>query len=223
MKKILLFFLSIFVGVVLFVWIGESIGWREIKKSFLMFSGWDGLLILLVTFLAVLIMSWRWKEILEGLGVTLSLTEVFKLSLAGFSFSVFLPMTVFSGDIFRAVTLKEKNQIRYSKGISSIVIERVLEWTVRLLIVFFAFLFLVLKLGASFKLEKIFWLVFLVLFGVIFFFYFKVLKRESFLKIFVKNNNHSLFEVEREIFDFFKHKRNKEVRFIKLLLFFSEW
>ena len=219
MKRILAFLLSIFIGAILFVWIGESIGWREIKNSFLVFSGWHGLLILLITLLAILVMSWRWREILKGVGVILSFWEVFKLSLASFSFSIFLPMTIFSGDIFRAITLKEKNQIRYSKGVSSIVIERVLEWTVRLLIVFFTFLFLVAKLGSSFRLGKIFWMVFLVLFGAIFFFYFKALKRESFLKIFIKNDNHSLFEVEREIFDFFKHKRNILIKGILTTLF----
>jgi len=50
MKRILAFLLSIFIGAILFVWIGESIGWREIKNSFLVFSGWHGLLILLVTY-----------------------------------------------------------------------------------------------------------------------------------------------------------------------------
>ena len=66
MKTLLLFLASLLIGVGLFFWIAGIVGWGEIKNAFLAFTGWQGLVILGLTFLMALVGTWKWKEILKG-------------------------------------------------------------------------------------------------------------------------------------------------------------
>ena len=65
MKKVLLFIISLLIGIGLLIWIGKIVGWKEIKDSFLVFTGWFGIIIFLLTLLIILISNWRWQEILK--------------------------------------------------------------------------------------------------------------------------------------------------------------
>lgn len=212
MKKFFLFLISLSIGIGLFIWIGKIVGWREIKKAFLVFTGWQGLVILSLTLLMGLVGTWKWREILKGIGTKVSFGELFKPYLAGFSLIYFLPMMILSGEIFRSYVLKEKNQIAWSKGIASIVIERIFEWTVNLIIIFLGILFLFLTIGLPpAKLGIIFGGFFLTFSLGIVFFYFKTFKKESIVKtlgrIFNRQVDSQPLEIEKEIFIFFKSKK----------------
>jgi membrane protein implicated in regulation of membrane protease activity len=66
MRKFLLFLISLLIGVGLFIWVLKIVGWQGIKNAFLVFTGWQGLVIFSLTLLVMLIGSRKWKEILKG-------------------------------------------------------------------------------------------------------------------------------------------------------------
>lgn len=211
MRKFSLFLFSFFLGTVLFVWIGQTVGWHEIKNSFLVFTGWQGLTIFGLTLLIMMIGNWKWKEILKGEGIDISFFNLFKTFLAGFSIRFLAPIILVGAELFQGYVLKERNLIPWSKGMASVIIDRILEWTVNMLVIFFGALAFLLIIGMpSMELMIIFSGVFLFFSLLIFFFYFKALKKESifraFTKIFNQRTESQPLETEKEIFNFFRLK-----------------
>ncbi len=211
-KKFLPLLLSFLIGTALFLWIGKFVGWQEIKKSLSLLRGWQGMVIFGFTLLAALAGSWRWKEILKGEGVRIPFIELIKPYLAGFAMMFLAPVVFLAGEIFRGYFLKEKKSVPWSKSMASVMIDRISEWTVNLIIIFFgAGLFLYTMGMPPRNLVIIFGGVLFVFASGISYFYFRTIRRESmarfFLKIFglggIKRAN-SILDIEEEIFDFFK-------------------
>ena len=107
MKKALLFLVSLLIGVGLFIWIGKIVGWQEIKRAFLVFTGWQGMTIFGLTVTMALIGTWRWKEILKGVDVKLSFGEVWKAYIASFSIRFLFPIVITGAEIFQGHVLKK--------------------------------------------------------------------------------------------------------------------
>jgi uncharacterized protein (TIRG00374 family) len=215
MKKVFLFFLSFLIGISLFVWIIKSVGWEEIKQALFVFTGWEGALILVLTLLIFLIGSLKWKIILNSTRENVSLFGLFKIYLAGFSIMYFFPMIILGGEVFRGYILKKKYSLKLSKGMASSIIDRILDWTAILIIVFLGMLFFFFRIGLPPKrLGLIFAITFLFFLGIVFFFYFKIFRKESIVKFFLKlfrpkYLNQEPFDIEREIFEFFDFKKIK--------------
>ena len=215
MRKVLLFLISLSVGIGLFIWIGKTVGWQEIKNAFLVFTGWHGMAIFGLTLLMVLIGNWKWKEILRGENVKISFGELFKPYLAGFSVMFLAPILLLAGEFFRGYILKAQNAIPWSKGMASVLIDRILEWTANLVVIFFGVLFFLLIIGLPpIKLVIIFGGAFLFFAGGISYFYINAIRRKSMAKFFLRilgvekfNQANNILDVEKEIFDFFKPKK----------------
>jgi len=210
--RVAIFLFSLLIGIGLFVWIGKVVGWQEIKKAFLVFTGWQGMVILGLTVLIALIGNWKWKEILRGEGVKISFLELFKPYLTGFSIMFLAPVLLWAGEIFRGYYLKERSSVPWLKGMASIIIDRILEWTTNLVVIFFGTLFFLYKIGLPPKnIGIIFGGVFFIFVVGISFFYFKAFKKESVAKTFVKIFNNQSdgqpLEIEKEIFNFFRPKK----------------
>lgn len=214
MKKILLFFISLFVGIGLLVWIIRFIGWEEIKSAFLIFAGWHGLVILILTALMLFFGVWKWKVILKSQGYDLPNRQLAGTYFAGFSVTYLLPMLFFGGEIFRGYVLKEKFSIPWERAISSVIIDRILEITAYLVTIIAGTIFFLLKIGLPPRNLGIILLGGLIFFSVILgLFYFKSFKRESIARFFINlfNNkrfpNEEPFDIEKEIFKFCKPKK----------------
>jgi len=206
-KNIIVFLLSFLVGAILLVWVYNIVGWEEVKNIFNVFTPEQGLIIFALTLLIAIMGSWRWQEILRGEGIELSFFDVFNPYLAGFSIIFLAPILVLGGELFRALILKQKNLVSWSKGVASIIIDRVLEWTVNLIIIFLGIIFFLFKIGLPLGNPGIFFGGALLFFTVLIsFFYIKVFKKESMIKAFSKAFNHDFNGVEEEIFDFFRIK-----------------
>ncbi|MFH1657437.1 MAG: lysylphosphatidylglycerol synthase transmembrane domain-containing protein [bacterium] len=205
MKKILLFLVFLSVGAWLFWEISKIVGWEEIRRGFLAFTGYQGIIILGLTFLTVLIGTWRWKVILKTQEIDISLKELFKPYLLGFSMMYLFPIAAFGGEAFRSYFLKSKNRVPWSKGMASVFIDRILEWTVNLIVMFFGIGFFLFTISLPPRNSVIIFLPCFLFFIVLtVFFYFKTFKKESVVKNILKINNRQAIEVEKEIFDFFK-------------------
>ncbi|PIR01590.1 MAG: hypothetical protein CO031_01995 [Candidatus Nealsonbacteria bacterium CG_4_9_14_0_2_um_filter_37_38] len=214
MKKILLFFASLFIGIGLLVWVFRFIDWEEIKLALLIFSGWQGIIILLLTGLILFIGMWKWKVILKSQGYNLSNQKLIGPYFAYFSISYLFPVVFFGGEIFRVYILKEKFSIPWKKGITSVIIDRILEATLFLITIFAGLAFFLLKTGFPPKNLGIILAVVLIFFSAgIGFFYFESFKRKSIIRFFINFFNHKRFlnqeplDVEKEIFNFFRLKK----------------
>ncbi|PIS17360.1 MAG: hypothetical protein COT59_01055 [Candidatus Nealsonbacteria bacterium CG09_land_8_20_14_0_10_42_14] len=214
MKKILSFFFSLSLGVVLLIWVIRFLGWEEIKSAFLIFTGWHGMIILFLTFLMLFFGMWKWQVILKNQGHKLSHRELLGPYLAGFSLVYLFPMIVLGGEIFRGYILKEKHAVTRQKAIASILIDKILELTSFLIAIIVGLFFFFFKTGLpSRNLGIIFGVVILFLVLAAAFFYFKIFKRESIARFFNKflikkfPNQESLIEIENEVFHFFKFKK----------------
>ena len=206
MKKLLLLLISFLIGIGLFFWILKVVGWSAIKKAFLVFTGWQGLVILGLTLLMMMIGTWKWKEILKGSGIKISFKDLLNPYLAGFSVMFLAPVLLWGGEIFRSYVLKERYSVPWPKGMASVIIDRILEWTANLAVIFLGGLFFLFSIGLPpLKLGIVFGGVFLIFLFGISFFYFKSVRKESML-FFIRNKHNQPFDTEKEIFKFFKLK-----------------
>ena len=228
---------SLSVGMGLFIWIGKIVGWQEIKNAFLVFTGWHGLVIFGLTLLMMLIGNWKWKEILKGENIKTSFRELFRPYLAGFAVMFLAPILLLAGEIFRGYILKAKNFVPWSKGMASVFIDRITEWTANLVVIFFGILFFLYTIGLPPRnLGIIFGGAFLLFAFGISIFYFKTIKRESMAKSLLRilglerlNHANSILEIEKEIFNFFKPKKIAmwkvfSLSFLRaLVMYFRTW
>jgi len=213
-KQKILFFFSLILGLVVFLWFGKIVGWEEIKESFSVFNFYQAILILFLSFIVILIGNWRWKEILKDSGEDVPFWSIFKTYLGGYAMMYLLPIIVWGGEGYRVYRLSRDNKISWQKSFSSVFIERILEWTANITvillgIIFFLFNFylpskeLIIIFGAS---------LFVFIFSIGYF-YFKAIGKNSiirqvcklFLKKEIKEEN-SFLAVEKDIFDYFDFK-----------------
>lgn len=209
MKKFLLLFLSFFIGVGLLVWVIDFVGWQEIKNAFLVFTGLKGIIILVLTFLMLILGNLKWQEILKSEEVEVSFWSLFKPFLAGFSIMFLTPVLIGLGEVFRAYGVKRKAQISWSKATASVLIDRIFEWFVNLVVIYFGILIFLYKIAFPFKYIVIISITLLLFFiFVISAFYSKSFKKESIIKTFGRIFSGRLdkepLDVEKEIFNFFK-------------------
>ena len=215
MKKVLFFFVSLFIGTSLLVWIIRSIGWDEIALAFRFFSFKAGAAILFLTILANLIRSWRWKTILKNQGYNIPILRALEYYLSGNAIAFFIPMVIFGGEIFRGYDLKEKYSMPWSKSIASVVIDRISEFTIYAIATIFGIAFFIANANLpSYKIGVIIFSGLFLIIASIGFFYFKSFKKESIIHFFLKKFNarnsdgaETAIEVEKEIFRYFKPKK----------------
>ena len=214
MKKVLLFFISLLIGTALLVWVIRFIGWQEIKSAFLIFAGWQGIIILLLTALMLFLGMWKWKIILKSQGYDLPNKKLISPYLAGFSLLYLFPMVFFGGEIFKGYILREKFSVPWKNGITSAIIDRVIEATSFLIVILIGLIFFLFKIGFPPKnIGIILGGALLLVSAGIGFLYFRIFRRESLIKILARTFNHKkllngeMLEVENGIFNFFKHKK----------------
>lgn len=213
MKKSFLFLISFLIGTGLFIWVIKFVGLKKIKDAFLVFTGWQGLIILILTLLILLIGTLKWRMILRAKGGNFPFLDLFKIYLASFSLMYFLPIIILGGEIFRGYILKKRKFLPLKKGISSSFIDRILDWTTSLIIIFFGASFFLFKIGLpSKRVAIIFGLTFLFFLAAISFFYIKTFKRESIAKLFLRFLGSKYLDkrplaTEEEIFSFFDLKK----------------
>ncbi len=212
MKKSLLLLFSFLFGAILFSWVIKTVGWQEIKNSFLGFVGWQGMVILLLTILMALVGTWKWQEILRGMEVKISFRKLWRAYLAGFAIRYLAPVVIFGSEVFQGHILKEVNSVPWEKSMASVIVDRILELTASLVVIFFGVFFFLFKIGLPpIKAGLIFGGIIFILTSLIVYFYFKSFKRESIAKAIGRIFNNKLdsqpLEIEKEIFSFLKPKK----------------
>lgn len=205
-KKILVILLSFVLGLVIFIRVVNDIGWRAIQDALYVFTGWNGLIILALTFLSIAIGAWKWQEIL-GEGNKVPFRKLFGFYLAGYSVMFLMPIIFWGGEFLRAYALKDKYAVPWPKSMASVAIDRILEWTINLLIIFTAGFILVFSAGLPIRrLSAFLAALFIALLAGLVFFYFKCIRKESIVGLLLRSKQNQAIETEKEIFSFFKMK-----------------
>jgi uncharacterized protein (TIRG00374 family) len=231
-KQKVLFGFSLILGLVIFIWLGRIIGWEEIGEAFSVFNGWQGLVMVALSFLIAVIGNWRWKEILSDSGINVPFNNLFKIYLGGYAMMYLMPVLIWGGEAFRVYGLTKEKNITWKKAFASVIIERILEWTINILVIFLGIAFflynvylppkeLVIVFGAS--------LVFFV--SIISYFYVKALGKESIVRGIVKtfwkkeiSDENSFLSVENDVFEYFQwgKKFNKGIAISVLRAFIMQ-
>lgn len=213
-KKIILFLVSLLTGVGLLVATLQFIGWQEIGSALLIFKGWQGIVILLLTALMILSGVCKWKVILKSQGYDLPERKLVGPYLAGFSLIYLFPVAIFAGETLKSYVLKENFSVPWKNGITSEIIDRILELTSYLVAIFAGSFFFFIKIGLPPQNIVIIWGSFLIIItAAVGFFYFKIFKSESLVEFFAKILNYKkinqgdILAAEKEIFDFFRYKK----------------
>jgi uncharacterized protein (TIRG00374 family) len=196
----------------LLFWILRFVGFSEIKQSLSLFGLKHFFIIIAITFVMAIFGIWKWKEILRGEGIKISFFSIAWPYLGGYALMYLIPVLIWGGEIFRAYILKERDSVPLEKGMASIIIDRILEWTINMLVIIvgIGFFFSNINLLPK-KIEIFFGGVFLLFAIALIFFYSKVFKKESIIKTFVRflglkriQEKNSLFEGEKDIYKFFR-------------------
>lgn len=211
MRKFLLFLVPLLIGTGLFYWVIRTVGWQEIKNSFLVFTGWQGLVILGLTLLMAVFGTLIWHEALKGIGAKTSFRKLLQAYLSAFTIRYLFPVAIVGSEIFQGHILKEIDSVSWEKSIASVILNRILELTANMVVIFFGILFFVFKIALP-RGDLIFLFsgLILALTFLISYFYFKSIKKESMVKavgrIFNKRLSSEPLGIEKEIFSFFKLK-----------------
>ncbi len=208
-RKLLLFLIPLLVGAGLFYWVTKTVGWQAIGNSFLVFTGWHGLVILVLTGLTALLGTWIWQQVLKGMGANVSFRKLWQAYVAGFAIRYLMPMVIIGSEVFQGHILREIDSVTWEKSMASVIVDRVLELTASVVVIFFGLTYFLLKIGLPpVNLALIFGGLLVLLTGLIGFFYFKSFRRESMAKaigrIFKSDLDTEPLQIEKEIFSFFK-------------------
>ena len=223
MKKIIIFLIAFSIGILIFGIVTSKIGFKEIIKAFSLFS-WQGLIVILIlTFLIVLVDTWRLRFILQSMGHRFSYLEAGKILLMGFAMTYLTHVAVWGGEFIMIYTLKNKYSLSWEKSAAAIFIFRAVDATI-----FFPFLvlgvFIFPLFTGIFPFSKI--LIYGTVITAIFiiliaYFYIKSFKKQSalagILKFFGKDpkkiqesrNGKLVFEGEQEVLKFFSPKKKE--------------
>lgn len=208
MKRLILFFGTLLAGFVLFGVLISGVGWQEVREPLQAFSFFKALVILLLTGGYLLLGVFRWQSILRGQGHVISFQNIWKEYLAGFSLLFFVPIFPFANELFRATSLKEHHDVELTKGMASVVVDRILEITSNLFVVIVGgviFLFLGDHISYSTRTIAVIGFIGIWLF-LLFLLYVRMFQKKSILRLFWKGNGR-FHETEEEVFRLF-HTRN---------------
>jgi len=210
-QKLLLIF-SFLLGLAIFVWLGRMIGWEEVGRVFAVFTGWQGLVMVLLSFIIAFVGNWRWKEILKDSDIEVPFFNLFRIYLGGYAMMYLFPILIWGGEAFRVYGLGQEKKLSWRKTFSSVIIERVLEWTVNIVVIFLGLSFFLYKVYLPPKeLIMVFGVALVFFVSVITYFYIFALGKKSIVRGVVRNffkkevsDSNGMIEVENDVFRFFQ-------------------
>lgn len=204
MKKILLFLASLFLGILLFVWVVGKIGWEDVWLVVLTFSVSKLLVILALTIIMLSVGILRWREVLKSQGISITFSRLWGSYLAGFTLSFFAPMIFFGNEILRAYALRDARDVSFTKGMASVIIDRILELAIYLIVIITGVTFFLLNAGT--RPSFLLWILAgaILFFGIVLLLFFK---QKGMLRMFLPHReDNGIAEIEQEVLNFFHFK-----------------
>ncbi|MEF8846893.1 MAG: lysylphosphatidylglycerol synthase transmembrane domain-containing protein [Candidatus Paceibacterota bacterium] len=204
LKKILLFVVSLIVGLALLFGVVEKVGWQEIVKSFFVFRWWKALIIIGLTLLRSFFALWKYKLILKADGLEVPIKKIIPSFYSGYPLMFFAPEFLMSGDFLRGYALQKTEDLPWRKTIGAVVVDRMLDWGVSLITIFLGVFIFLFRIGLPPKnISLILGGSLLGMGAGLFFLYFKNIREESILKLFGVQGGKAI-EVEEEVHSIFQ-------------------
>ena len=176
-KKIILFLITLAIGLAAFSLIGGETNWSTVWESFSVIRWWQVLVLCLLMLGSILTLALSWKTILEEKKGSIPFFPLLKIFVVGFSLSYLTPMSLVGGEALKAYLLHEKLKISWKKGIISIVLQEIINFFVLIPIIIFglgSFFFLGGRLS-----KKLGLLALVVILAVLIFFFLILLKSQQ--------------------------------------------
>ncbi len=216
-KKFLLLVLSFIFGGVIFSWIIQTVGWEEIQSIFSAIHVWQIATLFLIYLLVPILEGYRWKEILKTQKKKISFKDSSQLGIIAFAINFLFPALFGLTEFFRGYFLKRKKDYLVTKISSSIVIDRIVGWTVNIIIIVVSVFLFFYQTNAipHDLLINISWFFgfFTICLAV---FYFKVFNKSSIVRIFYRFLNSDMRvasqEIEKDVFGFFNLPGRKMIK-----------
>ena len=226
MKKILLFILSLVVGIALFIGVIVYIGVDEIIAAFQSFSWSIIAVVVVLSFIQVFITIYRWKLILEAQGDRVPFRKLIAPKFVGYAISFLTPGLYVGGEPVRAFVLKKQTGTSYSHGFASIIVDKILDFTYPLPFLIAALVYAIFAYDLPWGAVSVFVLILFILIIILGIFYIQTYRGRGFfsslIKFFqlhrIRRINRLLEKMlyfEKLIITFFNHR---QTLFIKGLL-----
>ncbi|MEA3452803.1 MAG: lysylphosphatidylglycerol synthase transmembrane domain-containing protein [Patescibacteria group bacterium] len=252
MRKGLIVFALLILGIVLFVLILRNVGLIQVTDALSLLSIGELMIVLVTFFLGLVVVgALKWQKIMKAVGFNVSsFSRIFLAKWVGYSISYLTPAVFFGGGPVRFHIIKEESDhldsetpVSSAKIISSIILDKLILFLVSSVYFFAGVFFILAYLDLS-------WLTQIVLFSFLFLvitiFWFllhrakKISSEKGFFIVlierfylnklsFVKKNQGKVCEIEQEIVDFFKSSKKKiwEILLLSALeiafVFLSYW
>lgn len=134
---------SFFLGILLFVFAFQHVGWNELRGALILFPWQAVALIFLINFVAVfLVGSYRWWVILRAQGCPAGFWTVVRIKLAGFSLSYVTPSAFLLNEPVRAYMIKEEVKCTWEKSFASVIVDQIVLYAALLLTMIVGFIYL---------------------------------------------------------------------------------
>ncbi|MFC1700767.1 lysylphosphatidylglycerol synthase transmembrane domain-containing protein [Patescibacteria group bacterium] len=158
MKKFLLVFLSLVLGIIFFVFALQKFSWEQIWNSANILSWWQFLLVMFLFLISFLISIFRWKFIISSR----SKEKVFfwtalKARVVGFTLSYLTPSVYFGGEALRGMILNEESNLDWTTNIFSIIVDKAIDMTVGAMIMLFGLAYILIYFNLPNWLNLIIW------------------------------------------------------------------
>jgi len=220
MKQAIAFLLSILLGIAIFVIAALSVNMADVINTLRLISIYDLLILLGFYLLVYTISSARWGIVAKAFGSKISFPKLYVFRLAEWAGSYLTPFSRLGGEPVMAYLFKKEAKTKYRKGVSIIIINKVLDFASALALVFIGLLLLIINYWHSLTDRMIFILIvsILVLSYLIYSFYVKTLKKEGFFTTLIrpfkeliphKTLHKSIKIVEKELSAFLKANKRK--------------
>lgn len=137
MRKILLFALSLIIGLAIFGLATFKVGFKEIAGALAAFPIWGIIITLVLTLLIAFVGTWRLKFVFKTEDYDLPFFKLLEIWLLGAAVSYITPIAVFGGEIVMIYALRKASSLPWEKSSAAVFIHKVLDATI-----FFPFLIL---------------------------------------------------------------------------------
>lgn len=126
---------SLAVGIFLFWRVVATVGIGEIAKGLFEFSPWGLIPLIVLTGIIQILGALKWQYVLRAMGVSVSLSALVKIFLAGNALSYVAPIAI-GGEAVRGYVLRERYGVSWQKGLASIAIDKTCEAALWILVIF---------------------------------------------------------------------------------------
>ena len=180
-KKPLIILVSLVLALGLFGYMFRSFPVDSVLASFTNVSPTIILLYVFSVLLMQIVLTWRWKFVLKTLGYEdVTFRSINDYRMIGLAVSFLTPTAKLGGEPLRALVLSEKEHIDFDETMSSVVIDKTIDFTMSGLFFLIGIVFLFNSFGFYGRFRWLY-VVGLVLVGLILLFYSRVLRGKRFI------------------------------------------